>query len=138
MTTIPCFKAAFAACEVLRIRSAGHGLSVSTPGDDLLHGVGAGAALLKAGLLAFVPQLAVRPHFTTDLPTLVLLVATVVGVAGELAGVAAAQPGITGKIAAALGEVVPDVFVSDNSLFILGMAAVGLEKKTGIYHLPFV
>ena len=50
------------------------------------------------------------------LPTLVLLVATVVGVAGELAGVAAAQPRITGKIAAALGEVVPDVFVSDNSL----------------------
>ena len=67
MTTIPCFDATFSACEELRIHSAGHGLSVSTPGDDLLHGVGAGAALLEAGHLAFVPQLAVRSHFTTDL-----------------------------------------------------------------------
>ena len=55
MTTIPNFDAAFSACEELRIHSTGHGLSVSTPGDDLLHGVGAGAALLVAGLLAFVP-----------------------------------------------------------------------------------
>ena len=53
------------------------------------------------------------------LPTLVLLVATVVGVAGELAGVAAAQPRITGKIAAALGKVFPDVDVSDDSLKII-------------------
>ena len=67
MTTFPYFDATFLACEELRIRSTGHGLSVSTPSDDLLHGVGAGAALLVAGLLAFVPQLAVRSHFTTDL-----------------------------------------------------------------------
>ena len=52
------------------------------------------------------------PH----LPTLVLLVAAVIGVAGELAGVAAGQPRVTGKVAASLGEILPDVFVSDDSL----------------------
>ena len=55
-------------------------------------------------------------HDAPHLPTLVLLVATVVGVAGELAGVAAGQPSVTGKVAATLGEIFPDVFVSDDSL----------------------
>ena len=54
----------------------------------------------------------VAPH----LPTLVLLVAAVVGVAGELAGVTAGQPRVTGKVAASLGEIIPNVFVSDDSL----------------------
>ena len=82
----------------------------------------------------------------------------VVGVAGELAGVAARQPRVTGKVAAALGEVLPDVFVSNDSLklkwfmkgsigkslhilhylFIHGMFAAGFEQKTGVDHFPTV
>ena len=67
MTTIPHFLAAFPTGEELWLQSTLHGLSVSTPGDDLLHEIGTGAAVLEAFLLAFVPQLAVRPHLTADL-----------------------------------------------------------------------
>ena len=55
MATIPHFLAAFSAYEVLRLHSTIHGLRVSTSGDDLLHGIGTGAAVLEAGFLAFVP-----------------------------------------------------------------------------------
>ena len=55
-------------------------------------------------------------HKPPHLPTLVILMAGVVGVAGELASVAAGQPRVTGKVAASLGEILPDVFISDDSL----------------------
>ena len=94
----------------------------------------------------------------SDLPALVLLVAAVVGMAGELAGVAAAQPRVTGLGAAAFWELLPDVCVGDNSLerhfikklrkkikrtliyrfiylFILWMIASRLENKSCVYHL---
>ena len=93
------------------------------------------------------------------LPALVLLVSAVVGVAGELAGVATSQPRVTGKVTSALGEFLPNVFVSNDSLklkccmeglrkayrdftniylFIQGMFAAGFEQKTGVNHLPSV
>ena len=46
----------------------------------------------------------------------VLLLSAVVGVAGELAGVATSQPRVTGKVAPALGKFLPNVFVSNDSL----------------------
>ena len=52
------------------------------------------------------------PH----LPTLVLLMAGVVCVAGELASVAAGQPRVTGKVAASLGELLFYVLPSGDSL----------------------
>ena len=100
MTTIPHFLAAFPTSEELWLQTTLHGLSVSTARDDLLHEIRTRAAVLKAFLLAFVPELAVRPHLTADLkqfskfkfcflslillshlPALVLLVSAVVGVA---------------------------------------------------------
>ena len=83
----------------------------------------------------------------------------VVGVAGELAGVATSQPRVTGKVTPALGKFLPNVFVSNDSLklkcymeglriayrdftnihlFIQGMFAAGFEQKTGVNHLPSV
>ena len=67
MTTIPHFLTAFPTGEELWLQSTLHGLSVSTAGDDLLHEIRTGAAVLEAFLLAFVPQLTVRPNFTADL-----------------------------------------------------------------------
>ena len=148
MTTIPHFLAAFPTSEELWLQTTLHGLSVSTAGDDLFHEIRTRAAVLKAFLLAFVPKLAVRPHLTANLkqifnlnpkfcflslillshlPALVLLVSAVVGVAGELAGVATRQPRVTGKVAAALGEVLSDVFVSNDSLK-LKLFIKGLRK----------
>ena len=70
------------------------------------------------------------PH----LLTLVLLVATVVGVAGELAGVAAGQSRVTGKDAASLGELLFNVLASDDSLE-LQLAYICKEFSPGM--LPF-
>ena len=67
MTTIPHFLAAFPTSEELWLQTTLHSLSVSTAGDDLLNEIRTRAAVLEAFLLAFVPELTVRPHLTADL-----------------------------------------------------------------------
>ena len=89
---------------------------MTTNGDSLRNDIGTGPAILEAEEAALVAVLAFLPHLAAHLAAHVLLVARVVGVAGQLTRVPARQPRVTRQLAPALGEALPDVRAGDHPL----------------------
>ena len=89
---------------------------MATHGDSLRNDIGTGPAILETEEAALVAVLALLPHLAAHLAAHVLLVARVVGVAGQLTRVPARQPRVTRQLAPALGEALPDVRAGDHPL----------------------
>ena len=101
---------------------------MATHGDSLRNDIGTGSAILEAEEAALVAVLALLPHLAAHLAARVLLVARVVGVAGQLTRVPARQPRVTRQLAPALGKALPDVRAGDHPLQIYSFINITRKK----------